>query len=115
LPKGLKKRPQRLAIDLTLIPYHGQPHRCSEEIYRSQAKSGTTHFHAYATCYVVHKGRRFTVVTMRVNQGTTMVEVLKCLLRQASRAGIRPSPDCLTNLRRKVGKTKYYQTVVELT
>lgn len=46
LPKGLKKRPQRLAIDLTLIPYHGQPHRCSEEIYRSQAKSGTTHFHA---------------------------------------------------------------------
>ena len=90
LPKGLKKRPQRLAIDLTLIPYHGQPHRCSEEIYRSQAKSGTTHFHAYATCYVVHKGRRFTVAMMRVNQGTTMVEVLKCLLRQASRAGIRP-------------------------
>jgi len=91
LPKGLKKRPQRLAIDLTLIPYHGQPHRCSEEIYRSQAKSGTTHFHAYATCYVVHKGRRFTVAMMRVNQGTTMVEVLKCLLRQAIRAGIRPS------------------------
>ncbi|MCP4406959.1 MAG: transposase, partial [Gammaproteobacteria bacterium] len=91
LPKGLKKRSQRLAIDLTLIPYHGQPHRCSEEIYRSQAKSGTTHFHAYATCYVVHKGRRFTVAMMRVNQGTTMVEVLKCLIHQAIRAGIRPS------------------------
>ena len=91
LPKGLKKRPQRLAIDLTLIPYHGQPYHCSEEIYRSQAKSGTTHFHAYATCYVVHKGRRFTVAMMRVNQGATMVEVLKHLLRQASRAGIRPS------------------------
>ncbi len=91
LPKGLKKRSQRLAIDLTLIPYHGQPHRCSEEIYRSQAKSGTTHFHAYATCYVVHKGRRFTVAMMRVNQGTTMVEVLKCLIRQAIHAGIRPS------------------------
>ncbi len=40
---------------------------------------------------MVHKGRRFTVAMMRVNQGTTMVEVLKCLLRQASRAGIRPS------------------------
>src|SRR3954467_14016585 len=25
LPKMLRKRPQRLAIDLTLIPYHGQP------------------------------------------------------------------------------------------
>ena len=46
LPKGLEKRSRRLAIDLTLIPYHGQPHRRSEEIYRSQAKSGTTHFHA---------------------------------------------------------------------
>lgn len=91
LPKGLKKRPQRLAIDLTLIPYHGQPHRCSEEIYRSKAKSGTTHFHAYATCYVVHKGRRFTVAMMRVAKGTAMVEVLKCLIRQACRAGIRPS------------------------
>ena len=57
LPKGLKKCPQRLAIDLTLIPYHGQTHCRNEEIYRSQAKSGTTHFHAYATCYVVHIGR----------------------------------------------------------
>ncbi len=91
LPKGLKKRSQRLAIDLTLVPYHGQPYRCSEEIYRSQAKSGTTHFHAYATCYVVHKGRRFTVAMMRVDHGTTMVAVLKRLLRQACRAGIRPS------------------------
>lgn len=91
LPKGLKKRPRRLAIDLTLIPYHGQPHRCAEEIYRSQAKSGTTHFHAYATCYVVHKGRRFTVAMMGVNRGTTMVEVLKFLLRQTSRAGLRLS------------------------
>ncbi len=91
LPKGLKKRPQRLAIDLTLVPYHGQPYRCSEEIYRSQAKSGTTHFHAYATCYVVRKGRRFTVAMMRVDHGTTMVAVLKRLLRQARRAGIRPS------------------------
>ena len=91
LPKGLKKRSQRLAIDLTLVPYHGQPYRCSEEIYRSQAKSGTTHFHAYATCYVVHKGRRFTVAMMRVDHGTTMVAVLKRLLRQARRAGIRRS------------------------
>ncbi len=91
LPKGLRKRAQRLAIDLTLIPYHGQPYRCSEEIYRSQAKSGTTHFHAYATCYVVHKGRRFTVAMMRVDKGTTMVTVLKRLIRQARRAGIRPN------------------------
>src|ERR1700740_1757662 len=34
LPKILRKRTQRLAIDLTLIPYHGQPFRDVEEIYR---------------------------------------------------------------------------------
>jgi hypothetical protein len=29
-----------------------------KDIYRGRAKSGTSHFHAYASCYVVHKGRR---------------------------------------------------------
>src|SRR3954467_2042275 len=32
LPVPLRKRPQRLAIDLTLIPYHGQPFRDPAEI-----------------------------------------------------------------------------------
>src|SRR5687767_2299102 len=36
LPKALRTRLQRLAIDLTLIPYHGQPFRSPDEIYRSQ-------------------------------------------------------------------------------
>src|SRR3712207_9528418 len=53
LPKALRRRLQMLAIDLTLIPYHGQPFRDLSEIYRGQAKSGTSHFHAYATAYVV--------------------------------------------------------------
>src|SRR5918994_2298759 len=35
LPESLRKRPQRLAIDLTLIPYHGQPFRDLDEIYRA--------------------------------------------------------------------------------
>ena len=75
---------------MTLIPYHGRPHQRLEEIYRSQAKSGTTHFHAYATCYIVHKGQRFTVALMRVERGTTRVSVLKQLLRTARSAGVRP-------------------------
>src|SRR5271170_7176296 len=49
LPEALRRRLQRLAIDLTLIPSHGQPFRDIEEIYRGQAKDGTSHFHAYAT------------------------------------------------------------------
>jgi hypothetical protein len=42
-----------------------------EELYRSQAKSGTTHFHAYATASLVKHGRRDTVALTRVEQGMT--------------------------------------------
>src|SRR4051795_5677197 len=45
LPKALRTHLQRLAIDLTLIPYHGQPFGDLNEICRGQAKSGTSHFH----------------------------------------------------------------------
>src|SRR4051812_31617626 len=38
LPEPLRKRPQRLAIDLTLIPYHGQPFGDPAGVYRSQAR-----------------------------------------------------------------------------
>lgn len=91
LPKAVKKRRWHLAIDLNLRPYYGQAHQRTEELYRSQAKSGTTHFHAYATCFIVHKGRRYTVALTRVEKGTALVEVLKRLLRQASRAGVHPN------------------------
>ncbi len=66
LPKALCRHRQRLAIDLTLIPYHGKPSRDLDEVYRSQAKDGTSHFHAYATAYVIRKGLRFTVALTAV-------------------------------------------------
>jgi len=45
-PRFVKKgkRAYSIAIDLTLIPYHGEPYTDEKEIVRSQAKSGTTHF-----------------------------------------------------------------------
>jgi Transposase DDE domain len=89
LPKALRKHLQRLAIDLTLIPYHGQPFRDLNEIYRGQAKDGTSHFHAYATAYVVRKGQRFTVALTGVTKGESLKEVVRRLLRQASSVGIR--------------------------
>ena len=46
LPKALRRRRQPLAIDLHLVPYHGQPLCHPSEIYRSQAKDGTCSFHA---------------------------------------------------------------------
>ena len=90
LPKALRRRPQRLAIDLTLIPYHGQPSRDLHEISRGQAKDGTSHFHAYATASVVRKGQRSTVALTGVTKGEPLKAVVQRLLRQAARVGVRP-------------------------
>jgi hypothetical protein len=88
LPRALRRRKQRLAIDLTLIPYHGEPFRDESEVYRSQAKQGTSHFHAYATAYVILKGQRFTVALTAVTKGEAMKDVLQRLLKQARSVGV---------------------------
>ena len=90
LPTALQRRPQPLAIDLVLIPYHGQPLHQANEIYRSQAKSGTSHFHAYATAYVIRKGLRFTVGLTAVRQDEPLSGVIQRLLAQAAKASVRP-------------------------
>src|SRR4051812_43568385 len=90
LPKALRKHLQLLAIDLTLIPYHGKPFRDLDEVYRAQAKDGTSHFHAYATAYVVRKGQRYTVALTGVAKGEPLKDVVQRLLRQAASVGIRP-------------------------
>jgi DDE family transposase len=90
LPKALRRRRQPLAIDLHLVPYHGLPLRAVQEVYRSQAKSGTCSFHAYATAYVIRKGLRFTVGLTWVQRGDPLQDVVKRLLAQAAKAGVRP-------------------------
>jgi Transposase DDE domain len=89
LPRALRRRKQRLAIDLTLIPYHGEPFRDESEVYRGQAKQGTSHFHAYATAYVILKGQRFTVALTAVTKGEAMKDVLQRLLKQARSVGVK--------------------------
>jgi len=90
LPRALRRRRQALACDLLLIPYHGEPLADAREVYRGQAKSGTTHFHAYATAYVIKRGQRFTVALAYVRKGDDLADVVKGLLRQAAKAGVRP-------------------------
>src|SRR5438270_5385170 len=90
LPKALRRRRQPTAIDLHLIPYHGEHLHDEKEVYRSKAKSGTSHFHAYATLYVIRKGCRFTVALCSVRKSQPLQEVIRELLRQAARAGVRP-------------------------
>lgn len=89
LPKALFRKSRPIAIDLTLIPYHGQAHQNEKEVYRSAPKSGTTHFHAYATAAVVHKGHRYTLALVRVEQGTPMKDVVQRLLKIIRSRGVK--------------------------
>jgi hypothetical protein len=85
IPPGLKKQEQSIAIDLNLIPYYGEP--LKEEapfIYRSQAKLGTCSFYAYATLYVIKKGKRVTLAIRGVRWLDTKVALLTYLLAELS-------------------------------
>ncbi len=88
VPKQLRRRGQRVAADLVLIPYHGQPMLDPSEVYRSQARSGTSHFHAYATAYVNYRGQRYTLALTYVQRGEKLQDVLKRLLRRLGQLGI---------------------------
>ncbi len=89
LPKALFRKSRRIAFDLTLIPYHGQPHQNEKEIYRSTPKSGTTHFHAYATAVVVHKGHRYTLALFHVEYGEKIKDVVQRLMKIIRSRGVK--------------------------
>ncbi len=82
LPKCLASRARRIAIDFHLIPYHGEPKWRANEVYRSQPKSGTTKFHAYATACVVEAGYRYTLAATYVRGKESLVAVLNRLLER---------------------------------
>ena len=76
------KRDFNLAIDLTLIPYHGQPYEDKKEIVRSAPKSGTTHFHGYATVSIVRDNQRYVVALHFIEYGEEMAEIVRWLLKR---------------------------------
>ena len=109
LPKALRRRRQPLAIDFVLIPYHGEPLETEDEIYRGQPKSGTSHFHAYASIYVVRKGQRFTLAVTYVRKGEKLEDVLKRLLQRAAQTGVKPRYLLLERGFYSVGVIRYLQ------
>ena len=81
IPRQIKKGNLKIAIDLNLIPYYGQA--SAEElpyIYRSQAKSGTCSFYAYATLYAIKKNKRVTLAIRGVRWSDTNVAIITYLL-----------------------------------
>jgi len=89
VPPSINSGRHKVAIDLTFIPYHGRAAQDPNEIRRGQAKSGTTHFHCYATAYVIKKNKRVTLALTYVQAGDTLVEVLERLLSRLRALHIR--------------------------
>ena len=90
LPKGLGKRGRHVAMDLIALPYHGTVAEAQQdEVCRSKAKCGTTHFFTYATAYAVVQGRRSTLALCRVRAKQTMDHVVRTLLERVGLLGIR--------------------------
>jgi DDE family transposase len=109
LPRSLRRRRQPLAIDINLLPYHGQPFADADELCRNKPRSGTTHFHGYATAYVIRDGHRYTVALTPVTRHETMEEIVRRLLKQARQAGIRPRYLLLDRGFYSVGVIRYLQ------
>ena len=89
-PRFVKKgkRSYYIAIDLTLIPYHGECYEDEKEIVRGEAKSGTTHFHGYATVSIVHDNQRYVLALCFVEKGESMEKIVAWLLNRLKSMGI---------------------------
>jgi len=80
LPPRILGRWHKVAIDLTFIPYHGQAAQDPNEIRRGKARSGTTHFHCYATAYVIKSDKRVTLALTYVQADDSLVQILERIL-----------------------------------
>jgi putative transposase len=86
IPKGLKKRAQKAAIDLVLLPYYGD--ETTDGIYRSEAKRSTTKFYCFASAYIIKKNKRCTLHFTIVKPEDTLLEILNRILTEISDLGI---------------------------
>jgi putative transposase len=88
LPRSLFRKSRLVAFDYHHIPYHGEPSRHANELWRGKPKSGTTKSHVYATLCVVFKGFRYTLAVTSVKNHEPAVAVLARLLDRLAARGL---------------------------
>jgi hypothetical protein len=71
----LPDRPVEVVADLHLDPYYGDEDE-TEALYFSEAKRGTTAFHAYATLYARVRNKRYTLAVRQLIAGETTSDAL---------------------------------------
>jgi putative transposase len=80
---------QTVAVDLVAVPYYGQPASDPTEVRRGKAQQGTTHFHVFATVYVIRQNRRVTLALHYVRKDESWVRVLDALKGYLNQRGIQ--------------------------
>ena len=88
LPKALGQRARPCAADMTDIPYHGKHEEEDDCVRRGRAKSGTTHFHRYATLCIIRKNKRYTLAITLFRRSDSALDALKRLLDRVERLGL---------------------------
>ncbi len=83
---GLLDRPVTCALDYTKVPYYGEFNRY---VVRSKRKDGTNRFYEYATISIVQDGLRLCVYSMPVTLLDVKVDVVKKLMEEAERRGVK--------------------------
>jgi hypothetical protein len=81
-----RRRPWTVAIDLHYVPFYGA--RDTPGIVGGPKKAGTSFFHCYATCVLIHRRRRYTVGLLAVPKGLKPHEQVKALLTQVAARGL---------------------------
>jgi hypothetical protein len=89
LPRRLRRRAWRVAIDWHLVPYYGEPQHSRNEIYYGKPRQGTSRFHAYATACIVQYGERYTLALTWVRRHESTVVVLRRLLARIREIGLK--------------------------
>jgi putative transposase len=89
LPRKLLKSKLPAAIDITELAYHGQHAQDDETVRRGRAKSGTTHFYAFATLYVVKKNKRYTLAVVLMRKSEKAQDVVARLLARGRGLNLR--------------------------
>lgn len=89
IPGRLTGSSQKMAIDLNLIPYYGTPSEQEEPyIIRSRAKAGRCSFYAYATVYVISRGKRITLGLHAIKNDNSLVSVITKLLDRVTKLNV---------------------------
>lgn len=77
-----RRRSWTCAIDLHYVPFYGA---CDTPgVVGGPKKAGTSFFHCYATCVLIHRRRRYTVGLLAVERGQKPHEQVRALLAQVA-------------------------------